>query len=55
MTFVEGTVLFAAPHYGGDDKMDMIEEAKEYISKEKYTNKSVRIADTGDMIIVVKK
>lgn len=50
-----GFVLFAAPHFDGEDREWMIAQAKRYIDENQYTQDDVRIVDTEGLILVKKK
>jgi len=55
MRYEKGFVLFYAVYSGKEDRTGMIEEAKQYCTREGHQQGAIAIADTGDQIIVRAK
>lgn len=55
MSMEKGTVIFSCTYVNDNEKQEAVAYAKEYIVANSYTQEQVRIADRGDIIVVVMR
>jgi len=53
MSMEKGTVIFSCTYVDNSEKQEAVQYAKDYIVANSYTQEQVRIADRGDIVVVV--